>query len=73
MCISFYNPCSGYKNYYSEVVKSYLIDIVFSIKGKSKRKNIVFLVVGTAVVEHVLWRDALPIDFSTNFIPYWCC
>ena len=53
------------KKFYSVILKSYLIDIIFSIKSKGKREDIVFLVVRATVVEHILWRNALPTDLKS--------
>ena len=43
-------------------VPTYLVDIIFSIKGKGKGEDIVLLVVWAFVVEDILWRDPLPVE-----------
>ena len=39
---------------------AYLVDIVFFVKSKGKGEYVVFLVVGTTVVEDILGRNSLP-------------
>ncbi len=39
---------------------TYLVSVIFPVKGESKRQYVVLLVVRTAVVEDVLCRDPLP-------------
>ena len=48
---------------------THMVDVIFFVEGKSKRENVVFLMVWTPIVEDILWRDTLPACDAWRYSP----